>query len=250
VNGRIIRTAGVALAVLALSAAVALAAATAKFSLTNPVAGQATKIVLDVKGDTAATNKVPHSIALKAARGIKVDPVAVAKLCTKAQADSNACPPESRIGGGNAAIEASGPGLPLGGGQYTATADLYLAKPQQHGDIAGVVARFSYGGLSLSAIGRVFRLASGPFGVETLFNDLDKTGVPAGYSVKLKSVHLTYGAHRTVKKKRKHKKPKKVTHYLIRNPSTCPGTWPWQVTVTYPSGSPTVINGSVTCRSH
>jgi hypothetical protein len=248
VKRRLIRAAGLALALLALPAALALAATTAKFSLTNPRAGQASKVVFDVKSD-ATTTQLPRSIALKAARGLKVDPVAVAKECTKSEADSGGCPAASRIGGGNAVIEANGPGLPPNG-EYTATADLYLARPQKKGDIAGVVARFTYKGLSVHAIGRIFKIPTGPFGVQTGFGGLDQSLLPPGYSAKLKTVHLVYGAHRTVKKKRKNKKPKKVTHYLIRNPSACAGSWPWEIVVTYPSGPPTVIDGSVSCRSH
>jgi hypothetical protein len=240
-----------ALVALGLGASVAFAVQTANVTLSKPVAGKATHITIDIKGeDPAAGGQVPRSIAVKAVRGLKVDSAAVAKLCSRSDAQSDNCPSESRIGGGNAVIYASGPFISPK--DYTATADLFLAKPAQTGDIAGVVARFSLGGFSVHVIGRIIRIPSGPLGVETLFDKLDSQAKPpAGYTAKFKSLHLTFGAGRSVKKKsKKHKKHrKKVRHDLIRNPSTCGGSWPWEVLVRYPNAYQKVIDGSVACKS-
>lgn len=219
--------------------------------ITNPVAGQATHVAIDVKGDDpAASGQIPRSIAVKAARGYRIDPLAVAELCTTADAESDSCSGKSRIGGGNAVINISGPFLP--GKDYTATADLFLTKPRQRGDIAGLELRYSYDQFRVHAVGRVFRIAAGPLGVETLFDNLDSAAsqVPPGYTVTLKSVHLAFGAHHTIKKKRKHKKPKKVQHYLVHNPTRCGGSWPYEIVVSYRSGRRNVIDGSATCRLH
>lgn len=243
------RAGSIAFVAALLLAGVAVAAQTATYKLSHPVAGKGTRVTLDVKGDDpAASGQVPRSIAIKGPRGMKVDPVAVAKLCSKADANADTCPAKSRIGGGSAVIYASGPGI--GSGNHTATGDIFLTKPLKKGDVAGSELRFSYAGFTVHTVGRVFKISSGPYGVETLFDKLDSAAqVPPPYVVQLKSVHLTFGAHRKVKVK-KNGKTKHVRHDLIRTPSKCSGTWPWAITVSYPSGHQNPITGSVGCTSH
>ena len=112
----LIRIALLAVLAAGLTAAAALADQTATVTSSNHHVSHGTQVTVDVQGsDPAAAGQVPHSVAVKAARGFKVDTRAVAKLCTSSEASSNSCPSQSRIGGGQATITVNGPSLPPNG---------------------------------------------------------------------------------------------------------------------------------------
>ena len=232
------------LLVLALAVVPAVAAApVAKLTVDPNKAGAGVNAVtLDVNPPRA--NQNPRTSALRVVRGVKFDPRARPVRCTKAQAEANSCPAKSRIGGGTArATVKSATTAPF---EVTADINLYLMPPQQQGDLAGVAAHFKVraNGQEGHSIGRVTKLATGPYGIQTSFGQLDAVKPPSGFTAHLDHMHLVFGASRTVTTN-----GKTVTYHLIRNPKTCDGSWEYQVRLGYPSGGPVVFNGSGPCTA-
>jgi hypothetical protein len=164
----------------------------------------------------------------------------------QAAANSNSCPAGSRIRGGTAKATVTSNTGAFPPQHITITTDLYLMAPLQQGDIAGVAARFTVNatGQQGHAFGRVTKIPQGKYGIQTRFVKLDTSLTPpAGTKAHLDRINLTFGAKRTVQKN-----GKPVTYHLITNPQTCPGTWPYQVTLGYPTGSDVVVNKSGPCQ--
>jgi hypothetical protein len=235
-----------ALVVAAVAAAAAIAAtATATFSISNNKVGKGTKATLDI---TPRPHKSQSSTTLRVVRGVKFDPRAVSKLCTKPQADSNSCPAESRIGGGQgeATVTSNTNAFPP---QHTTVAiDLFLAPPPNGNVVSGVVAHFKekITGQEAHVTGTVKQLASGPFGYQNKFTGLASAlKPPAGTTAHLDHYSITFGAHRDVVKN-----GKPVHYVLIRNPSTCPSSgWPFQLRIGYPDGTVDKADGSGACKN-
>src|SRR5947209_17632688 len=162
------------------------------------------------------------------ARGFRFDPRAVAGRCTPSQARASTCPASSRIGAGQGQVHVTGPGVP--GSDFTLDIAFYVMRPQQHGDIAGLVlaGREPQSGLHFALLGRMIRLAHGRYGLELRF-DHTAGELPSGYTVQLQRVHVRIGARRV----------SHGVHYnLLVNPPSCSrGTWPFLLTVAYSSGT-------------
>lgn len=239
------RTASLAVAAaLTLGGVAAAASQDATLSVSPNKAGKGTTATLDVhppkKGQDVS------GLTVRAARGAKFDPRAVKVKCTAQQASSNSCPAKSRIGGGTVQATVSSAAF---NSPVQVQVDLYLAPPQHSGDKAGVVAHFkvSQTGQQGHVIGRVRTIASGLYGLETVFSGLDKAlKPPAGFKAHTDSIHLSFGKHRTVTRRRNGKK-RKVRINLLRNPKTCTGSWPYEVIIAYPSGAPVDVRSSGPC---
>ena len=248
--------------VMALSVPAAPAGADQSLSVTlsNSRPGKGTTVTIDVSpsSDQGSGGESPRSVLVRAARGFMLDRRAVAKLCTPQQAQGNACPSESRIGGGTANVTVSSAVVPPT--HLTAQIDLYLGPPSNPGDLAAIVAHFKEpkSDTQGSSTGRVFKESAGPFGLDTRFDTAQSFKPPQGFTVHLDRLHVSLGAHRTVRVKVKQKKTrhgkkkhgpkyKHVTVNLITTPRTCSGSWPYEVRVGYPDGHETVTGGSVAC---
>jgi hypothetical protein len=235
------------LATLALAVVPAVAAAPVAHLTVDPNKAGAgvNAVTLDV--NPPRPNQNPRTSVLRVVRGVKFDPRARPVKCSRAQATANSCPAKSRIGGGTARATAKSASVaPF---EVTIDIDLYLMPPQQEGDLAGVASLFRVraNGQKGHAIGRVTKLASGPYGLQTGFGRLDSAiKPPPGFSAHLDHMHVVFGGSRTVTNTTT---GQSVTYYLIRNPKTCDGTWEYQLRLGYPTGNPVVFNGSGPCRS-
>src|SRR5918911_149587 len=228
-----------ALAALALATVPAAAAgAIATLTVDPNEAGKPSRATLNVNNPRAHEN--PRTTALRVVRGARFDPRARAVKCSKAQADANQCPAKTRIGGGTADVTVSSP--LFAPTQIHVPVDLYLMRPLQAGDLAGVVAHFrvEQTGQEGHSFGRVTRLASGPYGMQTRFTKLNgAVRPPSGVRAHVDHLRLTFGAKRTVMKN-----GAAVTYHLIHNPKTCDGTWEYQVAIGYGSGDRIVVSRS------
>jgi hypothetical protein len=264
-----------AAAATTLAAALALPAAAAaqvagdvNVTLSPPVAGKAARLSVTATGQATSTGQQPpKSISLFVARGFRVDPRARGEVCTDEQRKALRCPAASRIASGSAEGEAT---FLLQRFPFRATIEAFLMRRLQPGDVAGVAFALRASGRQSSGRGRLLRVGgSGPFGLELRFDELPSFQVPVGASAQLTRFELTVGANRTVRERRRIKRRAqkkaltrkqrrrkrrryrivRVRHDLIRNPATCPGSWPFQLRVAFPSAPEVVRDGSVTCSS-
>jgi hypothetical protein len=255
-------------AALVLVAALAIPAGAAaqlsgdvKVIVNPPVAGKGSTVNVTATGQATGTGQAPPTrISVLAARGYKADLAAVGGRCTDDQRKALRCPADSRIATGSAEGEAT---FLLQRFPFKATIDAFLMRPLQPGDIAGVAVAVRGTGQQGAGRGRLLRVGGGgPFGIELRFDELPQFQVPAGASAQLTRFEMTVGADRRVREKRRLKRRRsstrrkrrryryvRVRHHLIRNPSTCAASWPFQVRVTFPSGPEVVRDGSVACTS-
>lgn len=164
------------------------------------------------------------------ARGFVFDPRAAASRCTVTQAHAATCPASSKIGGGTGQLAVGGPT------RLTVAIGFYIMRPQQAGDIAGIVLAASEptSGVKFALIGRLVRLKRGRYGLELRFANT-AAELPAGLRVQLQHVHVDFGARRTVKSRHR---ARRSTYNLLRNPSSCSRTgWPVLLTVSYSTGT-------------
>jgi hypothetical protein len=170
------------------------------------------------------------------ARGYRLDPRAVKGRCTIAQAKSGGCPASSKIGSGQGhvtVITSAAPGTELGVG-----IDFFITRPEQPGDIAGVVlaAHEPAAGITFDLIGRLVRLHRGPYGLELRFANT-AAELPKGITVQLHRVNVHFGTQRTVTRGHGAQRHR-VTYHLLRNPKTCRHhRWPFLLTVKYSTGA-------------
>jgi hypothetical protein len=227
-------------------------------TLSDTRPNKGTTITIDFYGSSnqGSAQQSPSTVLLRAARGFRLDRRAVADLCDPPQAQKNSCPAASRIGGGTADVTASGALLPPT--HLTAKIDLYLAPPAKRGDLAAIVAHFKEPKTRAegSSTARVYRESAGPFGLDTRFDIQGAYKPPQGITVHLDRLHVSVGAHRTIRVKVKQKKhhgkkskpkTKRVTVNLFTTPPTCGGSWPWEVRAIYPDGHESAMDGSVAC---
>jgi hypothetical protein len=235
---------GLSLSVVFAAAALA-AGPLATLSLSPNKAGKGSTVTLDITPPKAGQN--PRSITLRVAKGAQFDGRALAAKCTTAQANANKCPSKSRFGGGTAKATVTSTSKPplFPPTKVTLQVDLFLAAPQKAGDKAGVVAHFKVKstGQQGHVIGRVFAINSAKYGLETFYDNLDTAlKPPAGTKAHIDKMHLTYGTHRIVKKN-----GKDVRYDLIKNPKTCNGSWPYEVTLGYRTSGPADYKAAVAC---
>jgi hypothetical protein len=235
-------------------------------TLTPPTAGKPSRLSVVARGGAvSAGQEAPKSVSLFIARGFKLDPRARKRRCTAEQARSYSCPLASRVATGSAQGTATVPAF--GTFQFTATIEAFLTPRVQPGDIAGVVVQASGNGRRTSIQGRVVPVAgTGPFGAKLLFENFNYPAqqAPPGSSAKLDRFDLSVSAKRKVRKVRIVKRRVRTRHgvrikrrrkvrirryYLIRNPRTCTGSWPYQLRATFPTRPEYVRDGTVPCSA-
>ena len=238
-----------------------------KVSLDPAAAGKASRLSLEASGRAVSSGQQsPRSVSVFVAHGFRFDSRARGARCNEEQRRRLDCPAASRIGGGFAEGEAT---FLLQKFPFRATIDVFLGDKAERGDVAGivVVVREPRSGRSGSGRGRLLRSGDPGFGHELRFDNLPAAQAPPGASAELKRLSLTIGANRTVRRKRtirrrrtvrrrgkrrrvirKRRVVRKRRYNLIRNPATCPGSWPYRVRVSF-QGSETVRDGSVPCSA-
>jgi hypothetical protein len=226
-----------------LTAAAAAQAPDVRIDLQPNRAGRASTLLVAVEGGPGqADGRTPSSVVLSIQRGFVIDPRARARRCTDRQAENFRCPERSRIGSGTAVVTASGAIVPGGSQDFTASLDVFLARPPRANDLAGVVVSFHEPttGRRGTTTGRIVRRGRGAFGYELRFAGLDGgEAPPPGVSVELKRLDLRAGARR---------RQGGTTFNLIRNPDFCDGTWTGRGEVRFTDGSSAVRRIEVHCR--
>jgi hypothetical protein len=214
-------------------------------AIAAPAAGQGTATATPntVKSGTAlhteldatqppVSGRLPTQTVLSVQQGFRLDPAAVAKRCSRSQAGADKCPAKSKIGSAQVVAAYSGT-------DFTVPIALYLAKPQQTGDLAGFAAVATIFGSEYAVMGRVVRAADGGLSVI-----LPTPGGDLSSFVTFKSFRSDIAATRVI---RKHKKRKR--HWLIRTPSTCTGTWASSALLTFGDGSTAEVPAPIACVS-
>lgn len=239
------RIAPIAAVLTLVLAAVCAAALSATLTVDPNNAGKGTRATLDVTPPKPGQN--PRSLRLRFVKGVRFDPRAVAVECTKQQASSDKCPAGSRIGGGttNATVRSTSNPPLFPPTKVTIQVDLFLAPPQHQGDTAGVVVHFkvTQTGQQGHTIGRVRPIDVAPYGLQTGVDNLDTAlQPPAGTRAHVDHIHLSYGVHRTVTSN-----GKTVRYDLVKNPKSCAGSWPYELTLGYRTSPAVVKKGSIAC---
>jgi hypothetical protein len=228
------RTLPATLLCFAAIAAPAAAQGTATATPNTVKTGTSLHIELDAT-QPPVSGRLPTQTVLSVEKGFKLDTKAVAKRCTKAQADEDACPARSRVG--NATVVAT-----YAGSDYTIPIRLYLAKPRQAGDLAGFAAVATIFGSDTAVMGRVVKATTDPYGMSVILPT--PGGDLSSFPISFKSFSADMGATRVVKK-RKHRK----RHWLIRTPSACTGTWASNAVFTFGDGSTAEVLAPIACTS-
>ena len=254
------------LCALSLLLAAPSAAGAASLTALPDTTSTGTKLRLAADGSEFG-GKVPSALALRIARGFDVDLSAVKLRCEDADAEKSACPVESQVGEGSAAVEVSSP---FGTQDYQATLRVYLAPARQAGDLAGVVVVVDFQGERNHAKGRLVELPDGPFGHEVRFDSFPTPAVPPGVTVRLERLDLETGVSRQVRVTVKCKKRSKtcrpvrkgctgkrcklvrtrlVRRYLLTTPGTCTGSWPAQAEARFADGTTQIVDAPAACRA-
>ncbi len=252
-------TAGFALAILAACPAAATAQSpSVSLGLDPNLVGRGSHLIADVRPAGASSSaEQPRSIALAAVRGFRFDPRARGGRCTPTEANEQACPASAKIGAGSVQGRASGVLVPNGSQSFTASVEIFLARAFRGGDMAGVVlqVREPSSGAKSSIRGRVVRLPEGPYGLELRFEDFGSSASPfPGVTVTIDRIQLRAGASRVVRVRRTVRRggrrvrvTRRVRYHLLRNPSTCSGSWAYRLSVSY-TGRDESQTGFAPCR--
>jgi hypothetical protein len=245
--------------VLAASASAQDTTITGSLTPNTPAAGSRVHVAVS-GGAPEVAGALPESIALGIQRGFVVDVRAVAVRCTGPGLTTGECPAKSRIGTGQAVVQASG----LVNQDIPAVIDIFLADPVAPGDLASAVVLITGAGLSRAVRTRLLAPAGGPVGYELRLEGI-AAAVPAipGVTLGLRSLSLDIGARRkvtktTVKRVRvtrdgrrvtvRRKVKRRVTYNLLRNPKTCNGAWAVRLTVRI-AGADRVRDVAVACSA-
>jgi hypothetical protein len=258
-----------------LALALAPAAAAQVTAQLNPnTAGAGSHLILDGKGTDAGLRPqtIPSGLAIGFDKGFAFDPTAVAGVCSDDAAAKFTCPANSIVATGS--IDLLGEGFAFGahGTAFTAQLTFYRATPRQPGDPMGVVFYFREPSSNFqgASIGRL-RPASDPvLGEELRFDKLPIPALPNGLHFTLRELKLDFGAGaatppvRVTKKKRRARRSRvrgdsftrtsarfvpgatfatgptfPASAALLKNPSTCAGTWRVRLEVDYGDGPQT-----------
>ena len=199
--------------------------------LEPPTAGRGSALVVDVdpRGSAPSGGETPKSVSVLFQRGFRFEPRAVRGRCGDAQAQEGTCPENSRIGRGSAEGTA---GTLAGPVKFTASIDLFLARPRSGGDLADVIVEVKepQSNMRGSARGSLRALSAGQFGSALSFDvSGEDAQPPAGVtSVEIERVQLRVGAKRSVTYKKKVRGKfvtRRRTLSLVTNPPKCNGTW-------------------------
>lgn len=258
--------------VLALLLALALApAAGAQVTaeLTPNTTGAGAHLLLDAKGTDAGfrPQTIPSGLAIGVQKGFSFEPTAVAGVCADDAAAKFKCSPNSIVGTGSLDVFAEGLAFGAHGMTFTAQLTFYRAAPRQPGDRMGVVFTFREpsSGFQGASIGRLMAVADGD---ELRFDKLPIPALPSGFHFTLRELKLDFGAGAStppvrVSKKTKARRRRAAARgsfltrtserfrpgpsagppiipsagaSLVRNPTTCTGTWKVRFEVDYPDG--------------
>ncbi len=202
---------------------------------------KASTLTVTAEGPFTGLSGAPKSVVLKVQKGFKSSAKSVPVLCTRTQANNNACPSESKVGSGQ--VVATGSFGPIQQ-QDMISLTMFLGTRQKQSDVASVVivGTDSLAHQTVHGVGRLFAVKHG--GLELLFNQFPNVSVPAGTTVTLDSLQLMAGATRTVKRHRH-----KVRYSLISNPPACNGPWSGSLKLTFTSGTFSRAL-SAPCRTH
>jgi len=227
-------------ALLALAAITAPGAAQAVNTATPNGAGKGTRLhpELDARRPPVS-GRIPTETTLSVQEGYRFDPKAVARRCTADQAEQDACPAASAVG--TAEVTAA-----YAGYDVVVPIRLYLAKPQQAGDLAGVAAVATLLGSTRSTFGRVVRTTEAPFGLSVVLPT--PGGDVSGYPITFKAFKADIGARRVVKQ-RVGRRTRRVRRSLITNPRTCDGTWASRARFTFGDGSTAAVDAPIACSA-
>jgi hypothetical protein len=231
-----------------LAAAPALGAATGTVTVTPNVAGKPSHVSFDIKPDGGN----PKTLIIRATRGFKFEPRAVAKRCDPAHAKANKCPAKSKMGDGTTDVTVHQNAGVLADSHLTVAFQIFVAPPVKAGDVSGVVVHYKEPQTKQegSITGRVYKGAPAPFDLIIRFDKVDETvKAPQGFSVRVDRLQASFGAKRTVKKtvhKNGKTKTKKVRYDLVTNAKTCNGSWPYEIEQVFANSNPTT-SGSAPC---
>ena len=220
---------GLALLLMAAAPAAADKFRPGSLRLTPDTTHSAAKLVVNAGFDQKPGARL-QAYNVDIARGFRFDPRAVPVRCSVQQAQNATCPAGSRIGGGSATVTIAGQRSSFG-------VDFFLTPPQRHGDIAGLVLSVRRPGTEngFALIGRMVRLAHGPYVLELRFADAGKQ-LPPNLEVQLNRIHAKIGARH-------------AGHSLLTTPRTCgKGGWPFRLVVAYSTGTET-YSGPAACST-
>jgi hypothetical protein len=224
-------------------AAPAAAQATATASPNGVDEGTILHTELDATGEPV-NGRVPSQTVLSVEKGFALDTQAVAKRCTQSKAEQDKCPAKSAIG--TAEVQASYNGYTI-----VIPIRLFLAKPQQPGDLAGFAAVATILGSTNATMGRIVKSTTDPYGISVILPS--PGGDLSAFPITFKSFKSDIGASRVVKKRvgrKGHKRVKKTTHSLLRTPKTCTtGTWASNAVFTFSDGSTAEVLAPIGCVS-
>ncbi|MEA2124090.1 MAG: hypothetical protein QOI80_872 [Solirubrobacteraceae bacterium] len=237
------RTLIVTLCAFGAIAAPAAAQATATADPNTVSAGTQLHQELDATGEPV-NGRVPTQTVLSIEKGFALDTKAVAKRCKETQAQQDKCPAKSAIG--TAEIRAAYTGYDI-----VVPVRLFLAKPQQPGDLAGFAAVATVVGSTRATMGRIVTAEADPYGISVILPS--PAGDLSGFPITFKSFKSDLGASRVVKKRvgrKGHKHIKRTRHFLIRTPPTCTtGTWASNAVFTFSDGSTAELLAPIACTA-
>jgi len=233
----------VLLTIAGLLATAAPAGAQATAVVTPNGAGEASKLHFGVDGLAAPINgRLPSAMALAAPSGFKLNLKALSKRCSEEAAKLNECPRGSLMGTGLLVVEVT---APEGVRDASIVLNVYL-----HSRTRILAVAYVFGWRVVPAT-----LAA----TEGIVVDFDP--LPAGppfpnVSYRLKSISVDFGAKRIIKKRkvrrvngRRRVRVTKRRVDLIRNPSTCPGTWASSISLRFPDGTVTPLAAPTVCAA-
>jgi hypothetical protein len=228
----------------------------------------------------ASSAATPSSIALSLPRGMALHLGARRRLCTAAEAVALSCPSASNIGFGHGVVQVAGYLDPGGEADVVSYVKAYLEAPLQPGDPASIAFEVQLLGVDriqqaieqnfgidvrfdTEVSARVERLRSGPYGLEVWLGGLPG-GIslpPAvagqGVSVRFTRLRLQLGAVRLHRVAFTHTfrfatpggprvvrvaDHRLVARYLLTDPPACRGSWPFELQLTGPGASGTVVD--------
>jgi hypothetical protein len=238
-TGRLALLAAVVVSLIAAASALADVLPPGSIRAVPERAGSASHLIVSASFDQPTTAQL-RGYNVDFARGFSFDPRAAGGRCTATQAHTATCPASSKIGGGTGQLAVGGPT------RLTVALGFYIMRPQQPGDIAGIVLAASEptSGVKFALIGRLVRLKRGPYGLELRFANT-AAELPVGLRVQLQHVHVDFGARRIVTSRHG---AKKVSYNLLTNPSSCSRKgWPVLLTVSYSTGTEK-YRGTAACK--
>ena len=270
----------------AITAGPAAADASSPIALDPSSTGAPTELTVDLDPSAAGQQSTsPTGVSIWLPKGMAADVRARRHLCTPAEASAIRCPPGSDIGFGHGVVHVAGYLHPGGEADAVSYVRAFLGQPVAPGDPASVVFEVQLLGVSQiqqaiqqnfgirvpftgTVTGRLERVDSGPYGLKLSLDQMPGgISLPAaltqnGVSASFTRLKLQLGAVRFVKHPffhtyrvatpngtRTYRVPdhRLIPHYLLRDPRTCRGAWPFQVQLAYP-GAPQTFTTHVSCQ--